>query len=233
MITIRYAKDRGAADFGWLKSRHTFSFGRYYDPNHMGYASLRVINDDIVAGGAGFGEHPHDNMEILTYVTKGAVAHKDSMGNGSVIQTGDIQYMAAGSGITHSEYNHYKDSESHFLQIWIKPNVQNADPRYEQKSIAMQEKENKLALIASQDGRHGSIVMNQDANMYQMLFTDPSKIRRHDVKGGRRVWVHVAQGQVTVNGYDLESGDGAAIYDEDVLFSNGNNADILVFDMAA
>ncbi len=232
MITIRKSNERGQANFGWLNAKHTFSFGRYIDRNHMGYESLRVINDDTIAPGAGFGEHPHDNMEILTYVMKGAVEHKDSMGNGSVIHPGDIQYMAAGSGVTHSEFNHYKDQETHLLQIWIMPNVENATPRYEQKTLTSLDKENMLALVASNDGRDGSIAMNQDANMYQMALTDGSKTVRHDINGDRRAWVHVAQGKVTVNGHDLEAGDGAAISDEDVLFSKGENADILLFDLA-
>lgn len=233
MITIRKSIDRGPTDLGWLKARHTFSFGRYVDRNHMGYGSLRVINDDIISAGAGFGEHPHDNMEILTYVLEGGVEHKDSMGNGSVIHPGDIQYMAAGSGVTHSEFNHYKDRPTHLLQIWITPNVQNAPPRYEQKNIPLAEKENRLALVASNDGRDGSIAISQDAQMYQMLLSDETKHIRHDVNDGRKVWVHVARGKVTVNGHVLEAGDGAAISDEDVLFSKGKKADILLFDMAA
>lgn len=230
-ITIRKAEDRGPSDLGWLKSKHTFSFGGYQDFNHMGFETLRVINDDRVVGGAGFGTHPHDNMEIVSYVLDGALEHKDSMGTGSVIRPGDVQRMSAGNGVTHSEYNHSKTDEVHFLQIWFFPDEKNITPSYEQKNFSEADKRGKLKLVLSNDGRDNSVSMKQDVDMYAGLLNG-SESFSHEIKEGRKAWVHIARGSVEMNGHKLKDGDGAAVNDNGKLsFAKGNNAEVIIFDM--
>ena len=231
MIILRPAQERGAADLGWLKSFHTFSFGRYIDRSHMGFGSLRVINDDIVAPGQGFGMHEHDNMEIITYVLSGALEHKDSMGNGSIIKPGNIQYMSAGSGVAHSEFNPSATDPVHLLQIWIIPSVRDAAPAYAEKHVSDADKKGRLCLLASSDGREGSLKIRQDADMYATLLNGSDSITHH-VKPGRQVWLHVARGSVQLNGQNLSAGDGAAVTDENITLSQGHDADMLLFDMA-
>lgn len=231
MITIRKAKDRGRTELNWLDSRHAFSFGHYHDPNHMGFESLRVINDDRVTPGGGFGTHPHADMEIISYVLEGALEHKDSMGNGSVIHRGDVQRMTAGTGITHSEFNPSKTEGVRFLQIWFLPNAKGLKPSYEQKSFADSDKKGALKLVASNDGRGGSVVLNQDVDMYVALL-DGSDSIMHGLNAGRKAWVQVAQGSMFLNGEELSQGDGAAIEGQSIELSGGRGAEIIVFDMA-
>ncbi len=231
MITIRKAETRGPADFGWLKSRHSFSFGQYHDPKHMGFRSLRVINEDRVAPGAGFGTHPHKDMEILSYVLDGALEHKDSLGTGSVIRPGDVQRMTAGTGVTHSEFNASKADPVHFLQIWILPEARDLAPGYEQKSFA-EDRDGRLALVASRDGREGSVTIHQDANVFASVLA-PGETASLSIAAGRGAWVQVARGSLTVNGERLEPGDGAAIEDvRDLAFATEDGAEFLVFDLA-
>lgn len=231
-MKIRRAGDRGHADHGWLNSRHTFSFADYHDPEHMGFRSLRVINEDRVAPARGFGTHGHRDMEIISYVLKGALEHKDSMGTGSVIKPGDVQRMSAGIGVTHSEQNASKTDPVHFLQIWIMPAKQNTQPGYEQKAFTDEEKRGKLRLVASQDGRDGSITVHQDANLYAGLF-EPGERASFEVKPGRGTWVHVARGAIDLAGKYLDTGDAAAI-DESGTFEivGKDSAEVLVFDLA-
>jgi redox-sensitive bicupin YhaK (pirin superfamily) len=232
MIQVRPANDRGVANFGWLDSRHTFSFGDYYDPNHMGFGPLRVINEDRVRGGGGFDTHGHRDMEIISYVLDGALEHKDSIGTGSVIRPGDVQRMSAGTGIRHSEFNHSKQSPVHFLQIWLLPERAGITPGYEQKTFDAADKRGKLRLVASSDGRDGSVTVHQDAQLYASLLDGGDRVT-HALRPARRAWVQVARGEVEVNGETLSAGDGAAISDEREvsITARAANSEILLFDL--
>ncbi|MBE0566415.1 MAG: pirin family protein [Krumholzibacteria bacterium] len=232
MITKRPAQERGHANHGWLDTWHTFSFARYYDPEHMGFRDLRVINDDVVAPGAGFGTHPHDNMEIVTYVLEGALEHKDSLGTGSVLRPGDVQRMSAGTGVTHSEFNHFPDKPLRLLQIWILPAERGIAPGYEEKTFAAAEKRGRLRLIVSPDGRDGSLRIHQDVAVHASILGDGETVS-HALAPGRHAWVQVARGTVTMNGVELGQGDGAAVGAEDRLeFAGRDEAEFLVFDLA-
>lgn len=232
MITIRKSEERGHADHGWLDSYHTFSFASYYDPQHMAFRSLRVINQDKIAGGKGFGTHPHRDMEIITYMLDGALEHKDSMGNGSVMQVGDVQRMSAGTGVTHSEFNPSQTETAHLLQIWILPNQVNVTPSYEQVSFSMEEKLNQLRLIASPDGRDRSVTIHQDAYIYASILEDGAEVM-HPVAQDRHVWLQVAKGSVSVDDCLLEAGDAIAsdrLGDLQIIGKDG--AEVLLFDLA-
>lgn len=232
MITLRKANDRGHADHGWLNSYHTFSFASYYDPSHMGFRKLRVINEDYVAGGGGFAPHSHRDMEIITYVLNGALEHQDSMGNNSVIRPGEVQRMTAGTGVTHSEYNASKTDSVHLLQIWVLPEKAGLEPGYEQKSYMPEEKRGQLRLIASHDGRDGSVTVHQDLNLYATVLGEGEKVT-HEIDRDRHLWVQVARGSASVNGEVLKAGDAAAIEGEPMLELVGQDmAEILVFDLA-
>jgi redox-sensitive bicupin YhaK (pirin superfamily) len=232
MISLRTAAQRGHANHGWLDSFHSFSFADYYDPEHMGYGALRVINEDRVQPGMGFGTHGHRDMEIITYPLEGRLEHKDSMGNGSVIVPGDVQRMSAGKGILHSEYNPSRDEPVHFLQIWIEPNVRGIAPGYEQRHIALEDKRGRLRLIASPDGREGSVTIHQDAAVYASVMDGADEIS-HILAPGRRAYVHVARGEVRVNGQTLQAGDALMVSDESgVELSHASGAELLVFDLA-
>lgn len=234
MITIRPSHDRGAANFGWLDSRHTFSFGSYYDPHHMGFGALRVINEDKVDPSKGFGTHGHRDMEIISYVLQGALAHKDSIGNGSIIRPGDVQRMSAGTGILHSEFNDSDSNSVHFLQIWVLPEKRGLEPSYEQTYFAPKDKQGQLRLVGSRDGRDGSVRIHQDLDLYATkLRADESVI--HTLEKDRIAWIHVARGAVTLNGHDLTTGDGAAIAEESALTlrGTGEDSEVLLFNMAA
>ena len=209
-LTVRRAGDRGASDFGWLDSRHTFSFGRYYDEDYLGYRTLRVINEDRVEPGCGFGTHPHDNMEILSYVVDGTIEHKDSMGNGSKVVPGELQRMTAGTGVSHSEFNPSRADSLHFLQIWILPEREGLEPGYEQKAFPLEERRGELVLVASRDGRDGSITVHQDLSLYAARL-DEGQSTAYELAAGRHGWVQVVRGSVTVNGEELHAGDGAAL----------------------
>ena len=232
MLTLRRADERGKADFGWLDSRHTFSFGEYYDPHHMGFGPLRVINDDRIAGGGGFPTHPHADMEIVTYVLDGALEHRDSLGNGSVIRPGDVQRMTAGTGIRHSEFNSSKTDPVHLLQIWLLPHRKGLQPSYEQKAFSVDDRRGLLRLVASAEGRDGSVRIEQDADLYAALLGDGAKVS-HTMKPARLGWLQVARGSATLNGLKLGPGDGVAIRDEVALEIAGNSTDteVLLFDM--
>jgi quercetin 2,3-dioxygenase len=233
MIELRPADKRGLADFGWLNSHHTFSFGRYYDAQQVGFSDLLVINDDRVQAGMGFGTHPHADMEIFSYVLGGALAHKDSMGTGSVINQGDLQMMSAGTGISHSEYNHSKTEAVHFLQIWIVPNQKSVKPRYQQQHFSEHEKRGKLRLIISPDGAQGSLSVYQDLAAYAGLFNGDESYEL-TLAANRYAYVHVACGSVHLNGIQLNEGDGVKVRDaQTLLFANGNQAEVLVFDLRA
>ncbi|MEA5447928.1 pirin family protein [Leptolyngbya sp. CCNP1308] len=234
MITVRPANERGAANFGWLDSHHTFSFGNYYDPKHMGFASLRVINEDKVTPSQGFGTHGHRDMEIITYVLDGALEHKDSLGTGSVIRPGDVQRMSAGTGIRHSEFNASDSNPVHFLQIWILPETEGIAPGYEQISIAPEAKQGQLRLVGSRDGRDGSVTIHQDVSLYATALGEGDRVE-HTLASGRVAWVQVTRGAVSLNGHALTAGDGAAVSDLDTLNLTGaaDEAEVLVFDMAA
>jgi len=232
MLTLRKNTDRGHADHGWLNSWHTFSFAGYHDSEHMGFGDLRVINDDRVQPGQGFGTHGHRDMEIITYVLDGALEHKDSMGNGSVIRPGDVQRMSAGRGVRHSEFNASRSEPVHLLQIWIEPNVSGIDPGYEEKHFSDDEKRGRLRLIASADGRDGSVVIHQNAQVYAALL-DGADTVTHPLAAGRKAYAHVARGTVTVNGERLSGGDGVRISNESsIVFSDASDAEILLFDLA-
>jgi hypothetical protein len=232
MIEVRKSEERGHANHGWLDSYHSFSFAEYYDPQHMGFGPLRVINEDRVDPGAGFGTHGHRNMEIISYVLDGELAHKDSMGNGSVIRPGDVQRMSAGTGVMHSEYNHAKERATHFLQIWIEPAQFGLEPGYEEKHFDEAEKRGRLRLIASREGADGSVVVHQDAKLYAGLF-DGDESATLEVAAGRRVYVHVARGEIVVNGVALKHGDALKAVDEPrVELLQGRGAEVLVFDLA-
>ena len=233
MLTIRKSEDRGHADHGWLKSHHSFSFADYFDPAHMGWGNLRVINDDLIAPGGGFGTHGHRDMEIVTYVTTGALAHKDSMGNGTVIPPGDVQRMSAGCGVRHSEFNHAPDQTTHLFQIWIEPREKDIAPGYEQKSFADAEKRGRLRLIASPDGADGSVTIHADAELYAGLF-DGDEAATLPLNPARKAYVHVTRGTLAVNGQNLREGDAALLADESRLtLSDGQDAEVLVFDLAS
>jgi hypothetical protein len=231
MITVRRAGDRGHENYGWLDTQHTFSFGEYHDPRHMGFRSLRVINEDRVKPESGFGTHSHRDMEIVSYVLAGELGHKDSMGTGSVIRPGDVQRMSAGTGVTHSEWNHSKTEPVHFLQIWILPDRRGMTPSYEQKTIPESETQNRLRLVASADGREGSVTVHQDAAIY-VARLEAGRDVTQVIAAGRHAWVQVARGTVELNGTALAAGDGAAVSDEQALaISCGDAAEILLFDL--
>ncbi|TNE46755.1 MAG: pirin family protein [Deltaproteobacteria bacterium] len=232
MKQLRRSNDRGLGDHGWLHSRHTFSFAGYYDPEHMGFRSLRVINEDQVEPGRGFGTHPHRDMEIISYVLDGALEHADSMGTGSVIRPGDVQRMSAGTGVRHSEYNHSKSDSVHFLQIWIEPEAKGIEPSYEQKTYPKGEKQGKLRLVGSRDGRDGSVVIHQDVNLYASAL-DGDDLVTYEVPEGRYTWLHVAKGSLQVNGETLNAGDAIATDNEEhLVLSDGQSAEVLIFDLA-
>ena len=231
MIEIRPSAERGGGDYGWLKTRHTFSFDQYRDPSWMGFRSLRVINEDWVAPGGSFPTHPHRDMEIITYVLEGALEHKDSMGNGSIIRPGDGQRMSAGTGVRHSEANPSKDQPVHLLQIWILPDRQGHTPGYEQKSFPEIEKRDKFRLLASPDGADGSVRIHQDARLYVSLLS-PSQEVEHQLAPNRFGWLQVASGSVELNGKALQQGDGAATDDQKLVIKAKADAEILLFDLA-
>jgi len=231
LLTVRKADERGHANHGWLDTWHTFSFADYHDPREMGYGALRVINDDKVEPGQGFGTHGHRDMEIITYVLEGALEHKDSMGNGSVIRPGNVQRMSAGTGVRHSEFNPSRDERVHLLQIWIEPKITGVRPGYEEKQFGPAEKKGQLRLIASPDGREGSVTIHQDALVYAALL-DGGDAVTHRLASGRRAYVHVARGAVTVNGSALTRGDGAKIEAEPAIeLKDARAAEVLLFDL--
>jgi quercetin 2,3-dioxygenase len=231
MMTLRKSNERGLADHGWLRSFHTFSFADYHDPAHMGFGPLRVINEDRVQPGKGFGTHGHRDMEIISYVLTGELAHKDNLGNGSVIRPGDVQRMSAGRGVMHSEFNHSKTDLVHFLQIWIEPNVMGIAAGYEEKHFDVASKRGTLRLVASNDGRDGSVTIHQDAALYAALL-DGAEQASMAVAPGRQLYVHVARGSVDVNGERLDAGDAAKLVDvAGVLLAKGDGAEVLVFDL--
>ena len=231
MIAVRPAAERGHADHGWLDTRHTFSFASYHDPGHMGFRSVRVINEDRVQPAQGFGTHAHRDMEILTWVLEGALEHKDSMGNGSVIRPGDLQRMSAGTGVTHSEFNPSREAPVHFLQIWLLPRERGLPPGYEQKRFPQEARRGRLRLIAAGDGREGAVTIHQDADVWTALL-QPGESVRHALAPGRYAWLHVARGAVTLNGSTLGAGDGAAVSDEAALeITAAAGAEVLLFDL--
>jgi quercetin 2,3-dioxygenase len=231
MITVRKSEERGHFDHGWLDTYHTFSFGDYQDPRHMGFRALRVINEDFVKPGEGFGTHPHRDMEILTWILVGELEHKDSMGNGSVIRPGEAQRMTAGTGVTHSEFNPSRENSVHLLQIWILPEAKNLAPGYEQRNFSPEERKNRLRLIASRDGRDGSVVMHQDSSVFAALL-DAGQSVEHVPAPGRYAWIQVARGGVGVNGVALAAGDGAAASGESSLrIEAAKDSEILLFDL--
>ena len=230
-IKVRASKERGHADHGWLDTYHTFSFADYYDPSQMGFRTLRVINEDRVAPGRGFDTHPHRDMEIITIVLAGALAHKDSMGTSSVIRPGEVQRMSAGTGVKHSEFNHSAQEPVHLYQIWILPSQKGSTPSYEQKSFPVAEKKNNLRLVASQDGREGSVTVHQDVTLYDCAL-DKGKEVTHQLKKGRGAWVQVKNGQIKINDVLLKEGDGAAVEDEPLLrFAAQKGSEFLLFDL--
>jgi len=231
MIELRKSAERGHANHGWLDSWHSFSFAGYHDPAHMGFGVLRVINEDRIRAGTGFGTHAHRDMEIVSYVLEGAIAHKDSMGNGSAIVPGDVQRMSAGRGVEHSEFNHAEEGETHFLQIWIEPNVHGIAPGYEQKHFAAADKRGRLRLVASADGAEGSVMIHQDARIHAGLF-DGAEHARLALAPERRAYVHLARGALTVNGERLGAGDALKLSGTDALvLETGEGAEVLVFDL--
>jgi redox-sensitive bicupin YhaK (pirin superfamily) len=232
MITIRKAEERGHFDFGWLNTYHTFSFDQYYDPNHMAFRSLRVINEDVVQPGHGFPTHGHRDMEIVTYILEGALEHRDSMGTGSIIRRGDAQRMSAGTGVRHSEANPSPDTPVHLLQIWILPSEQGIQPEYEEKKFSEDEKRNKLCLVVSPDGSDGSVRIHQDAKIYASLLDEGQGVG-HVLDGGRHAWLQVAAGSVNLNDISLKQGDGAAVSQESNIRINAQEpAEVLLFDLA-
>jgi redox-sensitive bicupin YhaK (pirin superfamily) len=232
MIRVRRASERGHFDHGWLDTYHTFSFARYYDPRHMGFRALRVINEDRVAPGQGFGTHPHEDMEIVTYVLDGALAHRDSLGTGSTIRPGELQRMTAGTGIRHSEFNPSESEPVHLYQIWLLPEREGLEPSYEQKAFPEEERRNRLRLVASPDGRDGSLTIRQDARLY-LGSLDGGREVRHELTPGRHAWLQVLRGGVTLDGSSLSAGDGAAVGDESSLAIEAEGpAEVLLFDLA-
>jgi quercetin 2,3-dioxygenase len=233
MIHIRRSEDRGLADHGWLHSQHSFSFAEYYDPQWMGWGNLRVINEDHIAPGTGFGTHGHRDMEIISYVLQGELAHKDSMGNVKGIPPGDVQRMSAGTGVQHSEFNHAPNDTTHFLQIWIEPNVRGIAPSYEQKTFSTAEKTGCLRLVASPDGAQGSVTIHADAALYAGLL-DADQRAQVAIAPGRKAYVHLVRGALSVNGQALRTGDAAGLADEtQINLSDAQDAEVLVFDLAA
>jgi redox-sensitive bicupin YhaK (pirin superfamily) len=231
MMTLRRSEDRGHAEHGWLSSRHTFSFAGYNDPRHMGFGPLRVINEDKVIGGQGFGTHGHRDMEIISYVLQGALEHRDSMGNGSVLRPGDVQRMSAGTGVQHSEFNHSPSERVHFLQIWVFPDKNGREPGYEEKHFDDASKRGQLRLVVSPDGRDGSLRINQDAFLYAALVDGAERVE-HAYAPGRRGYVHVARGTLRVNGEVLKAGDAVSVEEtERVVFDGGTDAEVLLFDL--
>jgi redox-sensitive bicupin YhaK (pirin superfamily) len=231
MITVRKSQDRGHFQIGWLDSRHTFSFGEYYDPRHLGFSALRVINEDEIAPGKGFGTHPHRDMEIVTYVLEGELEHKDSLGTGSVIRPGEVQRMSAGTGIQHSEYNPSADNPAKLLQIWLLPDKKGVAPSYEQKAFADSELQGKLRVVASPDGRDGSVTIHQDTQLYAAKMAKGDKVTL-PLAANRAAWIQVIRGSLDVNGTALAPGDGAAVTKESALeLAANDNAEILVFDL--
>jgi quercetin 2,3-dioxygenase len=231
MLILRKSEDRGYASHGWLESYHSFSFADYYDPAYMGFGPLRVINDDWIAAGMGFGTHGHSDMEIITYVLEGEIAHKDSMGNGSTIRPGDVQRMSAGSGVRHSEFNPSNENKTHLLQIWIQPAVKGGAPGYEEKNFSREEKLGRLRLVASSDGENGAVKIQQDAQLYVGLF-DGEQEASLVLQKNRLAYVHLASGQLTVNNIVLRAGDALMVQDEELLMlTHGVHAEVLVFDL--
>jgi redox-sensitive bicupin YhaK (pirin superfamily) len=232
MFEIRRAEERGAADFDWLNSKHTFSFGHYHDPEHMGFGPLRVINEDRVQPGRGFDTHGHRDMEIISYVLEGELKHKDNMGNGSIIRPGDLQRMSAGTGVRHSEFNHSNRDEVHFLQIWILPEKAGLKPGYEQKTYRVEDKRGALCLVGSRDGRDGSVTIHQDVDLYATCLGDGEETA-HEFASGRKGWVQVARGRAQVNGTALQAGDGVALAGETAITLRGmSDSEMLLFDMS-
>jgi redox-sensitive bicupin YhaK (pirin superfamily) len=233
MLTLRKSQDRGYADHGWLKSFHSFSFAGYYDPQHMGWGNLRVINEDRIAPGTGFGTHGHKDMEIISYVLTGELAHKDNMGNGRAIPPGDVQRMSAGTGVMHSEFNHAPKDSTHFFQIWIEPNVTGIPASYEQKTFDPAEKRGKLRLVASNDGAQGSVTLHADARLFAGLF-DGVESATLALNPARKSYVHLVRGELAVNGNPLTAGDAALLEGESQLaLTSGKDAEVLVFDLSA
>lgn len=231
MIRIRNSEERGRTDFGWLDSRHSFSFGEYQDPEHMGFRSLRVINDDRVRPGAGFGEHAHQDMEIVSYILSGALAHRDSMGTGSVLSAGDVQRMSAGAGVRHSEMNPSLEEPTRFLQIWILPEQKGLEPSYEELHVGEDEKRGRLVRVASGSGVDGALKIHQDIELFASI-VDVGESVEHSLAPGRHAWIQVARGSVAVNGVDLEEGDGAAVSDEtEIRIEGRDSAEVLLFDL--
>ena len=232
MITVRKSRDRGHAEHGWLDSFHTFSFADYYDPAHMGFRALRVINEDRVTGGHGFGKHSHRDMEIISYVLEGGLEHKDSMGTGAVIRPGDVQRMTAGTGVTHSELNASQREPVHFLQIWLMPDQRGIAPSYEQKTFPRDDKAGRLRLVASPDGAGGSVTIHTDARLYAGLF-DAGQTAELPLAAGRHAWVHIVRGKATIAGHELATGDAVALTEERTVRIKGIDAsELLVFDLA-
>ncbi|EAZ89829.1 pirin family protein [Crocosphaera chwakensis] len=233
MITIRQSQARGNANFGWLDSKHTFSFGSYYDPKHMGFRHLRVINEDKIEPSGGFPTHGHRDMEIITYVLDGALEHKDSMGNGSIIRPGDVQRMSAGTGVTHSEFNASNTDSVHLLQIWILPDKKGIEPSYEEKHFPLSEKQGKLKLIASGDGKDNSLQIHQDVDLYGAVLKEGDSLI-HSTNNNRSLWLQIAKGSVQINGQHFNNGDGAAITKESLIeiTATNNQTEILLFDLA-
>ena len=230
MSELRLSRERGHADHGWLDSWHSFSFADYYDPHHMGWGALRVINEDRVQPGQGFGTHGHRDMEIISYVLEGALGHKDSMGNGSTIRPGDVQRLSAGTGMMHSEFNYEKAGVTRFLQIWIEPDVRGIAPSYEQKHFADAEKHGRLRVIASPDGRDGSVSIHQDALLFAGLFDGPGR-GTHAIDAGRKGYVHMVRGEASVNGHRLSAGDALKTEAGEIAIEHGRAAEVLVFDL--
>jgi redox-sensitive bicupin YhaK (pirin superfamily) len=232
MITLRSANDRGHAYFGWLDSRHTFSFGSYYDPNHMGFRALRVINEDRVSPGSGFDTHPHRDMEILTYILSGSLTHRDSMGNTATIAANEVQRITAGTGITHSEFNSSDKEPVHFLQIWIMPEERGLRPSYQERSFPAETRQGQWRQIAGRSEKDGAVTIHQDVDLYATLLT-PGEVRSFTLRPERYAWVQVTQGKISLNGLSLEAGDGAAISDETQLdIQAHSDAEVLLFDLA-